>query len=403
MTEAWRIDSMDAEAGFAFASYRPADLTGEAMPADCEAIYISAPYFSPEVVVSRAPGLAAARGSAQLGLFLGESEVGFNTLDALREFVRRSYVAGSGSGPNGEGSPPLEPPPGGGGPSGGEEAPPRDPEFGIRKLIEAGAWAAGRVEGLAMTEDNVAGSSAFVAPGIVPSDAKQAGAALAAGGLTLAHALISRASVTADRARRNDWNRSVGSLTATLTQMGLHNEFWHGPGLQGLHAAAMKLRGDPSIDLESANYLDLLLEGHAYYLDYWWPRRSHDPLDDLADWPVNQRVATVAGLDWRTATALGVLGALSASPQKLATTPDQAAASEAAGVFLFAAAHIVSWSGDHQRGAARWLSDGSHILFEQAAAWIARQWPQVLFPGQLEGLIDAAAKRPAAQSPMVGA
>ncbi|AXW00535.1 hypothetical protein CJO81_07000 [Ralstonia solanacearum] len=116
---AWYIDSIDARSGYAFASYRIADLSDAAALSDvCETVFIEAPHFVPERVGSRTLSLGATRTGFQTGLYVqsGEDEVPFPTLDALTDFVRRAYGSG-GSSDGGSGTtPPVTPRSGDNGP-----------------------------------------------------------------------------------------------------------------------------------------------------------------------------------------------------------------------------------------------------------------------------------------------
>lgn len=131
---AWHLDALDARGGLAFASFRGPDLGAETLDMDAPGVFVGAPDFRPETVASRGTGLAAARGSLQLGLFYDGTEVGFETLDDLVEFVRRCYIAGGG----GDGAAGIGPgvPPRPEGPKGPEDRPPPRAE----KLAEAEAW-----------------------------------------------------------------------------------------------------------------------------------------------------------------------------------------------------------------------------------------------------------------------
>ncbi|MDQ0563228.1 hypothetical protein QO004_005037 [Rhizobium mesoamericanum] len=92
---------------------------------DVEAYFIAPPFFVPELVASRAPGLAAARGMFQLGLFINAREVGFDSLEEIIALVRRVYSSrGMWPGPEG-GLPPAPPPPDS--PPAAGDAPPRSP------------------------------------------------------------------------------------------------------------------------------------------------------------------------------------------------------------------------------------------------------------------------------------
>jgi hypothetical protein len=110
MPKAWYIDTLDALSGYAFASHRIPDLDGDIdgetiLSDDSASYFIEAPQFTPERVSSRAIAFGAARGGFQTGLYLGENEVAFATLDAVAEFVRRAYGSGGGADEGGGGTP----------------------------------------------------------------------------------------------------------------------------------------------------------------------------------------------------------------------------------------------------------------------------------------------------------
>lgn len=116
---AWYIDSIDARSGYAFASYRVADLSDATALSDvCETVFIEAPHFVPERVGSRTLSLGATRAGLQIGLYAqsGEDEVPFPTLDALTDFVRRAYGSGGSSDGGSGATPPVTPGSGGNGP-----------------------------------------------------------------------------------------------------------------------------------------------------------------------------------------------------------------------------------------------------------------------------------------------
>jgi hypothetical protein len=101
----WRIDTLDARGGLAFASWRDDDLVG-AKNANREppSIFIGAPDFRPEPVANRAIALAAGRGAFQTRLFVDGVEASFPTPTAVVEFVRRAYLrSGGGDGADGGG------------------------------------------------------------------------------------------------------------------------------------------------------------------------------------------------------------------------------------------------------------------------------------------------------------
>jgi len=95
----WKIDTMDARGGLAFASLRESDdLSGNLLPTASQGcVFIGAPDFLPEPVSDRALGLAAGRGAFQRGLFNeNREEVSFRSPTEISEFVRRAFLRGSG-------------------------------------------------------------------------------------------------------------------------------------------------------------------------------------------------------------------------------------------------------------------------------------------------------------------
>lgn len=93
----WYIDALDGLGGLAFASYRDADLTGDAPDLSGAAWVIGTPDFEPRPLSSRVTGWAATRRGLQLGFSVGEeTEVAFPSLAAMTDFVRRVYIAGGG-------------------------------------------------------------------------------------------------------------------------------------------------------------------------------------------------------------------------------------------------------------------------------------------------------------------
>lgn len=109
----WRIDAWDPLAGRAFLCRRHPDKP-ETPVLDQSAIFVCPPFFGPEFVASRAPGLASTRGSFQAGLFIGREEAGFASLEDAISFIRRGYGSHGSEPFPGLPSPPLEPGPDGG-------------------------------------------------------------------------------------------------------------------------------------------------------------------------------------------------------------------------------------------------------------------------------------------------
>lgn len=116
---AWRIDSLDVKAGYAFASQREPWSKDSLLAAD-GTVFFQPPDFVAQRVATPSVGYAASRAMFQLGLYQDPAtEVAFPALDAVRDFVRRVYLRASGDGapPGGEG--PLTPLPES--PRGGED------------------------------------------------------------------------------------------------------------------------------------------------------------------------------------------------------------------------------------------------------------------------------------------
>lgn len=105
MKAVWRFEALDMLAGIAFASYSGPDVAAE------ELIALRPPAFDPVPLGRASLGLSATRAYCQAGLMVGDQEATFPNLDSLREFVRRSYIYGSGSGNGPAGTPNGGPPP----------------------------------------------------------------------------------------------------------------------------------------------------------------------------------------------------------------------------------------------------------------------------------------------------
>jgi len=107
---AWRIDALNARGGVAFTSYRTADLREDAQAnLDVPCYALSAPDFRPEPLTSRALAFAGERRGLQLGVWDDGTELAFDDLETVVEFVRRVYLTASGRGGGGGGgeAPPV--------------------------------------------------------------------------------------------------------------------------------------------------------------------------------------------------------------------------------------------------------------------------------------------------------
>jgi hypothetical protein len=95
---AWRIDTIDARGGLAFASWRDDDLfDNRKANGDPPSFFVGPPDFRPEPLASRAIALGAGRGAFQTGLFVEGVEVSFPAPTDVVEFVRRAYLRSGGS------------------------------------------------------------------------------------------------------------------------------------------------------------------------------------------------------------------------------------------------------------------------------------------------------------------
>jgi hypothetical protein len=107
LNDAWYFDAWSVRDGMAFASHRRPAVRSAAR----RCVYLAVPGLEPEAVPGPSAGLWAARSNFQPGFFDEEGiEIGLPDLKAVREAVRRGYLAGGiGPGPGGEGVEP-EPP-----------------------------------------------------------------------------------------------------------------------------------------------------------------------------------------------------------------------------------------------------------------------------------------------------
>lgn len=113
--EAWYLDAWSVRDGMAFASRRgPGERrTGRSC------VYLTVPGLEPEPVPSTAAALWADRAGFQPGLYDFERrEIEFESLEQIREVVRRGYLAG-GIGPDSAAAPVMPLPPGEGPDDGG--------------------------------------------------------------------------------------------------------------------------------------------------------------------------------------------------------------------------------------------------------------------------------------------
>jgi hypothetical protein len=401
MTKAWRLDAWDARAGFAFASSRDADLLTEAPQMNRPAVMVAPPSFQPEWLATRSLGFAASRGSCQLGLYVDGAEVGFPTLEALIDFVRRAYMSGGGGDAPGPGAPSVPRPREGGGP----EIGPLVPVDGAR-ADRVGELRSALI-GMQASCDALSKTSSFGADQTVDFEVvKEASLQdsfpgvvdLAWGAGELVLELIRRLNETGDQMM---WLRAAVRLTDAIGRLGLSRTMYIDRAFGNrFHADLDKFRLLPQSRPADGLRLERAIAGaeralfveHGLYFRSW---RAADPLDDLSRWPIPGDIAARVGLDYRTASAFQLLSAMNGAP--LASLPDDAMLSRCLAIVIFAAAHALA---EGESVAPLEASTVSDEFFARATAdltrasleWLLRQWPRCVFPEKLERLIQGVAK-----------
>ncbi|MET3709558.1 hypothetical protein ABIC65_000238 [Sphingomonas trueperi] len=437
---AWRIDSLDARAGLAFASWRDADLDApdghDGVDLDYPAIFLSAPEFEPEPLASRALGFSAARGLAQLGVFvragpdLPAAELAFADVAALREFVRRVYVASGGGdagggATGGDGGPP--PPPDGEGPGGIPEPARFSVERGgtfeqfasdAEAIVQELQLHAGEPVETADLTKLMVRSSAWLALKI---DADR----LVAGAREIFIEMLRRFPLHGNEADKGRWARAARRLGHAISRMGLWLDIIDGPDAIALDQVAQQMSPDShppvarwvlpfffgsgfkAMRLPRWLLRDLLwwyahVDEHEVYawgvfLSVRGVATGSDPIDDLCAWPIGKDLAALIGPPPDAPSVFQLLSAMIADPARLATKNGAGAGGNAIAVMLFAAAHLQvpehlpgpwgdSFPLSHDEGRAH--------LAGVASMWLLRQLPTLVFPSAVEAVIgDAASLR----------
>lgn len=426
MSEAWRIDSLDARAGQAFACWREADLGGENIVLDRQAIYLSPPHFSPEALSNRSTGFGASRGRAQLGVFIDEEELAFDTLEALTEFVRRVYVsagggdAGGGGGgggrprsPGPDGEPPVEDP---------GEWRSREGGEGSRVVLEVAGLAASLATLMKMETGRPVPTAELKVARTRDRDGRgDGGEALANGAAELLVEFLRRYPWKASSRARVRWMEGAYRLGMAVSELGLWPVVLSGPFESAFNefGSAIGSKSGRGGRWPSDAYLVPMLFGVSPW-DFWWApdhvrerlffmyrsygysmsAKSHgsngDPLDNLGSWPLPRDVANLVGSAQTDATALNLVSAVSATPAKLAVLGNVPV--RAAEILLFSVSHVLAESVSPSVGS--WLENDAirnswAEMTMQSLDWLASQFPSLVFPTAVETLIsDAAALRP---------
>jgi hypothetical protein len=401
----WFNDAIDARGGLAIATQRLSDLKLDTLD-DCGAsVFISPPSFLPEYVGSRSVGFALARNRAQPGLFHQDDEVPFDSLAAVAEFVRRSYLRGAGgdgTGENGGSAPPPSP-------EGGE---PRDSPDGLRGIESGGESATGTDPAAALLAVATMNSTHSRSLKIGMSSlgetlSKPIGAAsttdtrrrrLARGALRVLRELIRRR--PNGQPDKLHWVSTLEKLLLVLTRMALWPvmvEEFHN------HDAAAWLFGRNYQPVDQFDYylyrfFSEYPERHPFYwLDSRWPVWTMtDMFDDLATFPVPPRTVPFAVKDGQNLQAL--LSAAAATPEQLLHTKDNALEQECAELAVFAAA-CLNLGGEYSPG-LRYSHDDSYVEFvdrlaNRSQTWLGGNVPRFVYAPEVEMLIAQASAIPA--------
>jgi hypothetical protein len=426
--EAWRIDSLDARAGIAFASWRFADLISGNIEPERATVFIAPPYFRPDALSNRAMGLSASRGQAQLGVFVQESELAFKTLDALSEFVRRVYQSsGGGDLPGGGGMggrprPPLKPE--GGEPVIGEGAPeelgggiggaqslvdvarlyyhicsrlnftPGVPvQFENTVLSEASEGSGGGDDGGGATEGRE-----------TSTESDRADDSLLIGARELLFELVRRFPVHGKSTDILLWCESGTRLGEAIARLDLWRGIIDGPWRNILDQAGKRIDSTLSIGHPNRWALMAALMPQSLVLPEWYflkmapvpgiNRIDSDPVDDLCAWPLPNDVSALIGSTLPNPSAFHLMGAICGSPIKLCSASATSAA-RAAAIVLFSAAHIVAETTCPV--SSLWFNTERHCEALKAATevtreWLMQQWPVMVFPQAVENVIGDGAK-----------
>jgi hypothetical protein len=383
MMNRWFIDAHDARAGFAIAVQRSADLESDDIGSSGPVAFIAPPSFVPEFLDGRSIGFGLSRGYASTGLFVGKDEVEFDSLRAVVEFVRRSYLRGAGGdGPDESGGGPPPAPEGSPGelgrlPEGGEGELRWGEMFSdpIEALIHYSLLANSIVQRLSLghsgppspPKTNYAGAHA---------DMAVSSGHLARGALWVAEELMRRR-YSLPASEHLDWITSLQRFVAVVVRMGLWPR-----GAGAAHAES-----------ELENAITMLLSD-----EYWdYPRLgravpSTDGFDDLALLPAPASMATFARADSRSLQAL--LSGFVALPTDLLRMLGNPMQSKYAETVLFAAACLCLEQDSYPlRGynGANVSREFARRLVTRAMGWLDDNLPKRYFSTPVEGLIDKAA------------
>ena len=409
MTGAWRIDSIDARAGLAFASWRTSDLDLDVLDLGKPAVFLSPPFFRAEALTSRAIGFSAARGRAQLGVFVGGAELAFESLEDLTEFVRRAYIGG-GSGDAGGGG-------GGGGPPPAPDEPtPEVPEGGLgiaeeevfqHPVVMAAKAAASAAANLAFEAGWPVKTQSLEIGGTEAETIAKTTSPLVDGATEVLLELLRRFPAKLELDAIETWSRSAQSLGGAITRLELWEDIMGGPyggQLERLVRTMLPQAGEippnrnalPALfGATSIEHISLFRDGSYYYdlmASNWTRWNDGDPIDQIALWPLPTDIKPLAISNQDDPSAFGLMCAINANPAILADRFPLPAV-RAWSILHFAAAHLLAESQPPLRGS--WLlpmttNGAREAITRLSGTWLFQQWPKIVFPQPVELAIQEA-------------
>ena len=410
MTEAWRIDSLDARAGMAFGSWRPADLTWErGVDLERTAVFLAPPYFRAQALNDRTVGFSASRSRAQFGVFIRETELAFATLDALSEFVRRVYQTSGGGdlgGGGGPGGPPVHGPEGGGPEIGGVDFP-AGGLGGAQAVVHAAREAQDLAESL--PHDFSLGEPVPTKTPVAtrPSDQNYPtvdAATLAWGAQELVIELIRRFPLKGSHADIVRWGESGNRLGEAIGRLDLWAKILEGAGGPVLDTAAKQIHAKLPTPFDNRRLIWLLMQrGASYYYAFWkdyYPfptvgyRTQDDPVDDLSVWPLPDDVKRLIGSMEKDPSAFHLMASVCGSPQKLVSSGIESISLRAASIVLFCAARVVGETTPQSVVAfvnADLYDEAIRMATRNSWDWLVQQWPAIIFPTEVEKIIGQSA------------
>jgi hypothetical protein len=409
MTEAWRIDSLDARAGMAFGSWRPADLaSARGVDLASSAVFLAPPYFRAEALNDRTVGFSASRSLAQFGVFIGRDELAFATLDEMSAFVRRVYQSsGGGDLPGGgaTGGPP------GFGPEGGPEGGPEigKIDFPTGDLPMKGLGGAQAFVQAATSIKELAGELKFEPGKPTPTrNAKTAGSnylslpvdatTLTLGAQELLIELVRRFPLRGRHADIVKWSDSGNRLGEAIGQLNLWPKIFESAAGPALDQAAMQISKQLPASFHDRWLIRLLMQKSYSFVTAGYGSLD-DPLDNLSAWPLPYDVRSLVGSHEKDPSAYHLLAAVLGSPQKLVSNADRSASLRAASIILFSAAHIIGETTPQSVVAfadAGLVDEAIWVATRNTWDWLVPQLPANIFPTEVETIIGASAALAAA-------